>query len=127
MKATVNIMIQADRLKRFLLVIYRCKKDFELLVIDKMPKTRMGGYCQQTKKLGYIPNGCVLRLWRKSQFMNMTHIHETEKRRTTNRRVERVHVPEFWRIRPTSADSTDPRFARKNVLLKEQKKRVTFL
>ena len=30
-------------------------------------------------------------------------------------------------IRPTSADSTDPRFARKNVLLKEQKKRVTFL
>ena len=26
------------------------------------------------------------------------HIHETEKRRSTNRRLERIHGPEFWRI-----------------------------
>ena len=40
----MNNFIQAERLKQFLLKIYRCKKDFELLVIDKKPKTRMGVY-----------------------------------------------------------------------------------
>lgn len=32
----------AEYLKSYLLKIYKCKVPFELLVIDKKPKTRMG-------------------------------------------------------------------------------------
>ena len=35
---------KAAELKYFLLKIYQCKKGFELLVIDKKPKTRAGVY-----------------------------------------------------------------------------------
>ena len=34
----ISNVIQAERLKQFLLKIYRCKKDFELLVIEKSQK-----------------------------------------------------------------------------------------
>ena len=40
----MNNLLKAEYLKQFLLKIYHCKKDFELLVIEKKPKTRMGVY-----------------------------------------------------------------------------------
>ena len=43
--------IQAARLKNFLLQIYHCKKDFELLVINKRPKTRMGVYIVPKRRI----------------------------------------------------------------------------
>ena len=49
----ISNVIQAERLKQFLLKIYRCKKDFELLVIDKKPKTRMGCYIVDKQRISY--------------------------------------------------------------------------
>ena len=46
-----NNLIKAESLKQFLLKIYHCKKDFELLVIDKKPKTRMGVYIIDKQKI----------------------------------------------------------------------------
>lgn len=41
----------AAYLKKFLLDIYKCQKPFELLVIDKMPKTRMGVYIVDKQRI----------------------------------------------------------------------------
>jgi len=40
----MDLQAKAFELKTLLLKIYRCKKDFELLVIDKKPKTKAGVY-----------------------------------------------------------------------------------
>ena len=47
----ISNVIQAERLKQFLLKIYHCKKDFELLVIDKKPKTKMGCYIVDKQRI----------------------------------------------------------------------------
>ena len=82
----MNNFIQAERLKQFLLKIYRCKKDFELLVIDKKPKTRMGVYIVDKKRIRVY-----------SKWICATPLEEVAIQ-STNRRLERVHGPEFWRI-----------------------------
>ena len=79
MSIRISNAIQAEHLKQFLLKIYYCKKDFELLVIDKMPKTRMGVYIVEKKESEFIPNGYVLLPWRKSRFMNMPTIYMKQK------------------------------------------------
>ena len=95
----MNDFIQAERLKQFLLKIYRCKKDFELLVIDKKPKTRMGVYIVNKKRIRiYSKWICEAPLEEIVIHEYAHHIHETEKRKSTDWRVERVHGPEFWRI-----------------------------
>ena len=89
----ISNVIQAERLKQFLLKIYRCKKDFELLVIDKKPKTRMGCYIVDKQRIRiYITNGFVLRLWRKSQFMNMptTYMRQRSVKHITD--VQKEHM-----------------------------------
>ena len=79
MSIRISNAIQAEHLKQFLLKIYYCKKDFELLVIDKMPKTRMGVYIVEKKESEFISNGYVLLPWRKSRFMNMPTIYMKQK------------------------------------------------
>lgn len=99
MSIRISNAIQAEHLKQFLLKIYYCKKDFELLVIDKMPKTRMGVYIVEKKRIRiYSQWICATPLEEIAIHEYAHHIHETEKRRTSNRRVERAHGPEFWRI-----------------------------
>ena len=88
----------ASYLKKLLLDIYKCHKPFELFVINKKPKTRMGVY---------IIDKCRIRVYSKwdkccpleeiAIHEYAHHIHETEKRRNKNRRKERAHGPEFWR------------------------------
>ena len=89
----------AEYLKSYLLKIYKCKVPFELLVIDKKPKTRMGVY---------IPKYCRIRVY--SKWICATpleeiaiheyahHIHQTEKGGIFGRRKERTHGEYFWRI-----------------------------
>ena len=94
-----NNLMKAESLKQFLLKIYHCKKDFELLVIDKKPKTRMGVYIIDKQRIRvYSKWICATSLEEIAIHEYAHHIHETEKRRSTNRRLERAHGPEFWRI-----------------------------
>ena len=99
MPMPISNVIQAERLKQFLLKIYRCKKDFELLVIEKKPKTRMGCYIVDKQRIRiYSKWICAAPLEKIAIHEYAHHIHETEKRKTSNRRVERIHGSEFWRI-----------------------------
>lgn len=99
MPMPISDVMQAGRLKQFLLKIYRCKKDFELLVIDKKPKTRMGVYIVDKRRIRiYSKWICATPLEEIAIHEYAHHIHETEKRKTSNRRAERAHGPEFWRI-----------------------------
>ena len=91
--------ISAQSLKNMILEIYSCKKPFELLLIDKKPKTRCGVYIVDKMRIRVYAG------WKEHVPLKEIaiheyahHIHETEKRRTNNRRKERVHGPEFWRI-----------------------------
>lgn len=94
-----NDVVQAERLKAFLLKIYHCKKDFELLVIDKKPKTRMGVYIVDKQRIRiYSKWSCASPLEDIAIHEYAHHIHETEKRKNQNRRKERAHGQEFWRV-----------------------------
>ena len=89
----------AESFKSMLLNIYKCKQPFELLLIDKRPKTRMGVYIVDKKRIRiYTKYKDVCPLEEISIHEYAHHIHETEKRKNSNRRQERVHGPEFWRI-----------------------------
>lgn len=89
----------AIRLKQMLVEIYPCKKKFELLVIDKRPKTRMGVYVVDKRRIRvYSKWSDVCPLEEIAIHEYAHHIHETEKRKSQDRRKERVHGPEFWRI-----------------------------
>lgn len=90
---------KAAELKYFLLKIYQCKKGFELLVIDKKPKTRAGVYIVDKQRIRvYAGWASSMSLEEIAIHEYAHHIHETEKRNSKNRRKERVHGPEFWRI-----------------------------
>lgn len=90
----------AEYLKKMLLDIYQCNVAFQICVIDDIkPKTRMGVYIPHKRKIK------VYSKWKEVSSIEEIaiheyahHIHETEKRRTNNRRKERTHGPEFWRI-----------------------------
>ena len=95
----MDLQIEAERLKNYVLKIYPCKHDFELKVIDKRPKTLNGSYTVQTKRMRiYIKGRGLMEIKRTTIHEYAHHIHETEKRVNPNRRQERVHGPEFWRI-----------------------------
>lgn len=95
----MNCQAKALELKEFLLKIYRCKKDFELLVIDKKPKTRAGVYNIEKQRIRvYSKWSCCMSLKEIAIHEYAHHIHETEKRKNPNRRQERAHGQEFWRI-----------------------------
>ena len=95
----MDCQAKAVELKAFLLKIYRCKKDFELFVIDKKPKTRAGVYIVSKQRIRvYAKWRCCMSLKEIAIHEYAHHIHETEKRTNQNRRQERSHGPEFWRI-----------------------------
>ena len=85
--------------RNLLLKIYRCKKPFELKVVNKKPKTKMGVYIVDAKRIRIYSkwkSDCPLEEIAIHEYAH--HIHETEKRIIQNRRKERVHGPEFCRI-----------------------------
>ena len=89
----------AASLKRLLLDIYKCEKPFEILAINRKPRTRMGVYIVEKQRIRVYAgwsNTCPLEEIAIHEYAH--HIHETEKEINENRRKERVHGPEFWRI-----------------------------
>ena len=87
--------IQAARLKNFLLQIYHSKKNFELLVINKRPKTRMGVYIVPKRRILIYYRWAPFPLEEIAIHEYAHHIHETEIRRSCR---ERAHGSEFQRI-----------------------------
>lgn len=95
----MDCQAKAVELKALLLKIYRCRNDFELLVIDKKPKTRMGVYIVDKKRIRIYSKWIYATPLEKIAIHEYAHhIHETEKRENPNRRQERSHGSEFWRI-----------------------------
>lgn len=82
-----------------LLKIYRCKVPFELLVIDKKPKTRMGVYIVNKKRIRiYSKWGKENPLIEIAIHEYAHHIHRTEQYTGMNRGADRAHGEKFWRI-----------------------------
>lgn len=63
--------ISADSLKDYLLKIYRCKVPFDLYVIDKELKTKVGAYIVQTHKIRVYSKGRSISAIKKRPYMNM--------------------------------------------------------
>ena len=87
----------ADYFKDFLLSIYSCKVPFELLVIDKKPKTRSGVYVFDKQRIRIYArwgNYCTLKRIAIHEYAH--HIHYTEQNKVGNR--DRPHGPQFWEI-----------------------------
>jgi len=85
----------ADYFKDFLLSIYHCKVPFELLVIDKKPKTRSGVYILDKRRIRiYAQWGVAIPLKEIAIHEYAHHIHDTEQ----NGERERPHGPQFWEI-----------------------------
>ena len=86
-----NDIKQAIRLKQFLLEIYPCKKDFELLVIDRKPKTRMGSYsCDEQRIIIYSQ-------WSRDEItLEGIAIHEY---------AHHIHITEWWNCEKTGVNT----------------------
>ncbi len=87
----------ANYFKNLLLNIYPCKEPFELLVVDKKPKTRMGVYIIDKRRIR------IYARWRVASPLEEIaiheyahHIHYTEQNKVKNQ--ERPHGPQFWEI-----------------------------
>ena len=93
----MTIYPDSDYFKNLLLSIYPCKVPFELLVIDKKPKTSCGVYIVNKQRIRiYAP-------WREETPLEEIaiheyahHIHYTEQNKVENR--ERPHGAQFWEI-----------------------------
>lgn len=81
----------ATYLKKFLLDIYRCQNPFELLVIDKMPKTRIGVYIVDKQRIRIYAKWEAFFHWNKLQFTNMLII--SMKQRNEGTRAGERNVP----------------------------------
>lgn len=89
----------AEYLKAYLLGIYRCKVPFELFVINKKPKTRMGVYIHKNCRIRiYSKWICAAPLEEIAIHEYAHHIHQTEKGGIFGRGKERAHGEFFWRI-----------------------------
>jgi len=89
----------AAYLKAYLLKIYQCKEPFELLVIDKKPKTKMGVYIIKSHRIRIYSRWiCATPLEEIAIHEYAHHIHSTEKGGIFGRGKERAHGEYFWRI-----------------------------
>ncbi len=87
----------ADYFKNFLLSIYPCKVPFELLVIDKKPKTRMGVYIFDKRRIRIYARWSIASPLKEIAIHEYAHhIHYTEHNKVENE--ERPHGPQFWEI-----------------------------
>jgi len=87
----------ADYFKNFLLSVYPCKEPFELLVIDKKPKTKMGVYIISKRRIRiYAPWSVSTPLKEIAIHEYAHHIHYTEQNKLEN--GEKPHGRQFWEI-----------------------------
>ena len=86
-------------MKAMLLRIYQYKKPFELMVIDKKPKTRMGWYVVDSqRRRTYCKYRSEWPLEEIAIHEYAHHIHHTEQYSNDYRRRDRSHGEKFWRI-----------------------------
>lgn len=91
--------ISADSLKDYLLKIYRCKVPFDLYIIDKKLKTKLGVYIVQTHKIRVYSKGRSISAIKKTAIHEYAHhIHETEQGGIHGHGSFRAHGEIFWRI-----------------------------
>lgn len=91
--------ISADSLKDYFLKIYRCKVPFDLYVIDKELKTKVGAYIVQTHKIRVYSKGRSISAIKKTAIHEYAHhIHETEQGGIHGHGSFRAHGEIFWRI-----------------------------
>ncbi len=72
--------LSAISLKQMLLDIYRCRRPFELLLIDKKPKTKMGVYIVNKQRIRICSGWgkfCPLKEIAIHEYAH--HIHETSR------------------------------------------------
>ena len=87
----------ADFFKEFLLSIYSCKVPFELLVIDKKPKTKMGVYIIDKRRIRIYAQWRVAAPLKEIAIHEYAHhIHYTEQNKVEN--GEKPHGKQFWEI-----------------------------
>ena len=87
----------ADYFKNMLLSIYPCKEPFDLLVIDKKPKTKCGVYIISKRRIRiYARWKVAMPLEEIAIHEYAHHIHYTEQYKVE--RGDRPHGPEFWEI-----------------------------
>ena len=85
----------AEYFIHYLKSIYACKVPFELLVIDKRPKTRMGVYMYDSHRIRiYSQWEDHVPLEEIAIHEYAHHIHHTEQMDE----YERPHGPQFWEI-----------------------------
>ena len=84
----------ADYFKDFLHKIYPCKEPFELLVVDKKPKTMAGVYIYDTHRIRIYAPWEHLKETAIHEYAH--HIHYTEC--GSKAHGERPHGPQFWEI-----------------------------
>ena len=91
----------AATLKRLLLDIYKCEKPFELLAINRKPRTRMGVYIVEKQRINVYAgwsNTCPLEEIAIHECAH--HIHETEKGINENRKRNEFTVLNFGEFIP---------------------------
>ncbi len=87
------------KLKDFLLKIYKCKISFELIVINKKPKRRLGTYlCANHKIIVYSKDMDIIEIKHTAIHEYAHHIHETEQGGIHGHGRYRSHGEIFWRI-----------------------------
>ena len=94
-----NTIPSAEQLKAKLLQIYKCREPFELLVFDRLPKTRMGVYIVHSKRIRVYSRwsfACPLIEIAIHEYAH--HIHRTENFEGDTRGRDRSHGEKFWRI-----------------------------
>lgn len=89
--------LSPDYFKRFLLSIYPCKTDFEVILTHQKPKTRMGTYTPKLKRIR-IYDG-----WGDDKLCKMIAIHEyahhlNHTEAMQDERQNKPHGHEFWQI-----------------------------
>jgi hypothetical protein len=87
----------ASYYKQFLLSIYKCKVDFEVILIHKKPKAIMGSYTPRLKRIT-IYSGCDdIDVCKDTAIHEYSHhLHHTEFDR--DKLGQRPHGSEFWQI-----------------------------
>lgn len=91
--------LSAESLKDYLLKIYKCKVPFDLYIIDKKLKTKLGVYIVQTHKIRVYSKGRSISSIKQTAIHEYAHhIHETEQGDIHGRGRFRAHGEIFWRI-----------------------------
>ena len=94
-----NFLPSSAPIKQMLLKIYTCKEPFELYVVDRKFKRRLGTYFVEKQKINIYAKGMDGHIIMEVAIHEYAHhIHHTEQYTWDVRRKDRSHGEKFWRI-----------------------------